>query len=94
MTFLMTSSYFVTFSGILMKFKFEITDIITYDVISITRSSINLYIYYFIIKYKLFMKILQRDKNTKIMKFVQNYNMPIRYKLEVTKIQPTAVYTI
>ena len=40
------------------------------------------------------MKILQRDKNTKIMKFVQNYNMPIRYKLEVTKIQPTAVYTI
>ena len=92
-----------------------------YDVIRVTRSSTNLYLYYFIIKCNLFIKILQRGKNTKNMKFVQNYkfpkifrcfqqnshcrtsescrtlkisqNMSNRYKLKVTKTQPTPVYT-
>ena len=93
----------------------------SYDVIRVTRSSVNLYLYYFIIKYNLFIKILQRSKNTKNMKFVQNYkfpkifrcfqqnshcrtfescrtlkisqNMSNWYKLNVTKTQPTPVYT-
>ena len=93
-----------------------------YDVIRVTRSSTNLYLYYFIIKCNLFIKILQRGKNTKNMKFVQNYkfpkifrcfqqnshcrtsescrtlkisqNMSNRYKLKVTKTQPTPVYTL
>ena len=91
------------------------------DVMRVTRSSTNLYLYYFIIKCNLFIKILQRGKNTKNMKFVQNYkfpkifrcfqqnshcrtsescrtlkisqNMSNRYKLKVTKTQPTPVYT-
>ena len=93
----------------------------SYDVIRVTRSSTNLYLYYFIIKCNLFIKILQRGKNTKNMKFVQNYkfpkifrcfqqnshcrtsescrtlkisqNMSNRYKLKVTKTQPTPVCT-
>ena len=93
----------------------------SYDVIRVTRSSTNLYLYYFIIKCNLFIKILQRGKNTKNMKFVQNYkfpkifscfqqnshcrtfeswrtlkislNMSNRYKLKVTKTQPSPVYT-
>ena len=93
----------------------------SYDVITVTRSSTNLYLYYLIIKCNLFIKILQRGKNTKNMKFVQNYkfpkifrcfqqnshcrtsescrtlkisqNMSNRYKLKVTKTQPTPVYT-
>ena len=48
----------------------------SYDVIRVTRSSTNLYLYYFIIKCNLFIKILQRGKNTKNMKFVQNYKFP------------------
>ena len=48
----------------------------SYDVIRVTRSSANLYLYYFIIKCNLFIKILQRGKNTKNMKFVQNYKFP------------------
>ena len=48
----------------------------SYDAISVTRSSTNLYLYYFIIKCNLFIKILQRGKNTKNMKFVQNYRLP------------------
>ena len=48
----------------------------SYDVIRVTRSSTNLYLYYFIIKCNLFIKILQRGKNTKNMKFVQNYRLP------------------
>ena len=91
------------------------------NVIRVNRSSTNLYLYYFIIKYNLFIKILQRSKNTKNMKFVQNYkfpkifrcfqqnshcrtfescrtlkisqNMSNWYKLNVTKTQPTPVYT-
>ena len=46
------------------------------DVIRVTRSSTDLYLYYFIIKCNLFIKILQRGKNTKNMKFVQNYKFP------------------
>ena len=93
----------------------------SYDVIRIARSSTNLHLYYFIIKWNLFIKILQRDKSTKNMKFVQNYKFPKifrcfqqnshcptsksfrtlkssenlsnRYKLKVTKTQPTPVYT-
>ena len=93
----------------------------SYDVIGVTRSSTDLYLYYFIIKCNFFIKILQRDKNTKKMKFVQNYkfpkifrcflqnshcrtsescrilkisqNMSNRYKLKVTKTQPTPLYT-
>ena len=93
----------------------------SYDVIRVTRSSTNLYLYYFISKCNLFIKILQRGKKTKNMKFVQNYkflkifrsfqqtshcrtsescrtlkvsqNMSNRYKLNVTKIQATPVYT-
>ena len=93
----------------------------SYYVIRVTSSSTNLYLYYFIIKCNLFIKILQRGKNTKNMKFVQNYkfpkifrcfqqnshcrtsescrtlkisqNMSNRYKLKVTKTQPTPVYT-
>ena len=93
----------------------------SYDVIRVTRSSTNLYLHHFIIKCNLFIKILQRGKNTKNMKFVQNYKFPKilwcfkqnshcrtsescrtlkisqhmsnRYKLEVTKTQPTPVYT-
>ena len=93
----------------------------SYDVIRVTRSSTNLYLYYFIIKCSLFIKILQRGKNKKNMKFVQNHkfpkifrcfqgnshcrmsescrilkisrNMSNRYKLKVTKTQPTLVYT-
>ena len=48
----------------------------SYDVIRVTRSSTNLYLYYFIIKCNLFIKIIQRGKNTKNMKFVQNYKFP------------------
>ena len=48
----------------------------SYDIIRVTRSSTNLYFYYFIIKSKLFIKILQRSKNRKNMKFVQNYKFP------------------
>ena len=93
----------------------------SYVVIRVTRSSTNLHLYYFIVKSNLFIKILQRSKNTKSMKFVQNYkflkifrcfqqnshcqnskscrtlkisqNMSNRYKLKVTKTQPTPVYT-
>ena len=93
----------------------------SHDVIRVIKSSANLYLYYFIIKCNLFIKILQRGKNTKNMKFVQNYkfpkifrcfqqnshcrtsescrtlkisqNMSNRYKLKVTKTQPTPVYT-
>ena len=94
-----------------------------YDVIRVTRSSSDLYLYYFIIKCNFFIKILQCGKNTKKKKkkFVQNYkfqkifrcfhqnshcrtskscrtlkishNMSNRYKLKVTKTQPTPVYT-
>ena len=42
----------------------------------VTRSCSNLYLYYFVIKYNLFIKILQCSKNTKNMKFVQNYEFP------------------
>ena len=45
----------------------------SYDVIRVTGSSTNLYFYYFIIKCNLFIKILERGKNTKNMKFVQNH---------------------
>ena len=45
----------------------------SYDVIRITRSSTNLYLYYFIIKCNLFIKILQHGKNAKNMK---NYKFP------------------
>ena len=48
----------------------------SYNVIRVTRSSTNLYLYYFIIKCNLFIKILQRGKNTKNMTFVQNYKFP------------------
>ena len=48
----------------------------SYDIIRVTRSSTNLYLHYFIIKCNLFIKILQRSKNTKNMKFVQNYKFP------------------
>ena len=48
----------------------------SYDVIRVTRSSTNLYLYYFIIKCNLFIKILQRGKNTENKKFVQNYKFP------------------
>ena len=48
----------------------------SYDVIMGTRSSTNLYLYYFIIKCNLFMKILQCSKNTTNMKFVQKYKFP------------------
>ena len=41
----------------------------SYDIIRVTRSSTNLYLYYFI-------KILQHGMNTKNMKFVQNYKFP------------------
>ena len=47
-----------------------------YDLIRVTRSFTNLYLYYFIIKCNLFIKIIQRGKNTKNMKFVQNYKFP------------------
>ena len=46
----------------------------SYDVIRVTLSSTNLY--YFIIKCSLFIKILQCGKNTKNMKFLQNYKFP------------------
>ena len=93
----------------------------SYEIIRVTRSSANLYLYYFITKCNLFMKILQRGKNTKTIKFVQNYkfpkifrcfhenshcqtskscrtlkisqNMSNRYKMKVTKTQPTLAYT-
>ena len=42
----------------------------SYGVISVTRSCTNLYLYYFIIKCNLFIKILQRGKNTKNMRLV------------------------
>ena len=48
----------------------------SYDVVRVTRSSTDLYLYYVIIKCNLFIKILQRGKNTKNMKFVQNYKFP------------------
>ena len=48
----------------------------SYGVIRVTRSFTNLYLYYFSIKCNLFIKILQRGKNTKNMKFVQNYKFP------------------
>ena len=94
----------------------------SYGVIRVTRSCSNLYLYYFIIKCNVFIKMLQCSKNTKNMKFVQNYkfpkifryfqqnsncwtsescrtlkisqNMSNRYKLKVTKTQPTPVYTL
>ena len=47
-----------------------------YEVIRVTRSSTNLYLYYFITKCNLFIKILQRSKNTKNMEYVQNYKFP------------------
>ena len=82
----------------------------SYDVIRVTRSSANLYLYYFIIKCDLFIKIMQRGKNTKTVKFVWNYKFPkifrcfqqnshcrtcesCRYRLKVTKTEPTPVYT-
>ena len=46
----------------------------SYDVIRVTRSSTNLYLYYFIMKCNLFIKILQRDKNTKNMKLYKIIN--------------------
>ena len=52
----------------------------SYDVIRVTRSSTILYLHYFIIKCNLFIKILQRGKNTKNMKFVQNYKFPKIFK--------------
>ena len=94
----------------------------SYGVIRVTRSCSNLYLYYFIIKCNVFIKMLQCSKNTKNMKFVPNYkfpkifryfqqnsncwtsescrtlkisqNMSNRYKLKVTKTQPTPVYTL
>ena len=48
----------------------------SHDVIRVTKSSANLYLYYFIIKCNLFIKILQCGKNTKNMKFLQNYKFP------------------
>ena len=48
----------------------------SYDVIMVTQSSTNLYLYYFIIKCNLFIKILLRGKNTENIKFVQNYKFP------------------
>ena len=45
----------------------------SYDVIRITRYSTNLYLYYFIIKCNLFIKILQHGKNAKN---VKNYKFP------------------
>ena len=48
----------------------------SYDVIRVTRSSTNSYLYYFILKCNVFIKILQRGKSTKNMEFVQNYKFP------------------
>ena len=45
----------------------------SYNVIRVTRSSTNLCLHYFVIKCNLYIKILQRGKNTKNMKFVENY---------------------
>ena len=119
----MASSNFVKFNEILMKFPLEITDVIitVNEVIRVNRSSNNLYLFYFIIKCNIFIKILQRSKNTYNMKFEQNYkfskifrcfqqnsqcqtskscrtleisqNISNRYKLKVTKTQPTSIYT-
>ena len=46
----------------------------SYDVIRVTRYSTNLYLYYFIIKRNLFIKILQPGKNTKNMKLYKIIN--------------------
>ena len=46
----------------------------------VTKSSANLYLYYFIVKCNLFIKILQRGKNTKNLKFVQNYKFPKNFQ--------------
>ena len=48
----------------------------SYNIIRVTASSTNLYLYYFIIKCNLFIKILEHSKNTKNMKFVQSYKFP------------------
>ena len=60
-----------------------------------TRSSTDLYLYYFIMKCNLFIKILQRGKNTKNMKFVQNYKfhfqvLPTNFQVLATAGFPRA----